>query len=317
MNSDQTINVLVTAVGGELAMSVLKALKCSNLDLRIIGCDIFEDIAGRKWCDTVYKAPLATNHGSYLEFIENLVREENIHVIIPTADVEFPLYAGNLNRFKPAKVLVQDEKEWNRFSDKWTAFEWFRDHDISTPITLLPRDNAIASISFPCIVKPRVGGGSRHIIVVQNQGELSKALEAVPKPIIQALILPNEEEYTAGTFRWSNGKIDVIVMRRTLKFGMTNKAWTVDRPDLIEFCHNVIKNTNLVGSNNIQFRVDEEGPKVLEINHRFSGTTGIRANFGFNDPEMWIRDVLGLSRIQPTIRHGKVVRYMEEIYTYE
>ena len=106
-------------------------------------------------------------------------------------------------------------------------------------------------------------------------------------------------------------------MKRTLKFGMTNTAEVIRDHDLTGFCKTVILKTNLTGSNNIQFRINNEGPKIIEINPRFSGTTGIRANFGFNDVEMWIDEIIfDREIIQPEIKKGIVLRFMEELYRF-
>lgn len=317
MTQEEEINVLVTAVGGELGISVLKALSIAELNLNLYGSDIFRDVAGDQWCKERFKVPVAHDKDVYLDAIRTIVETHRIDVIIPTADAEFPIYASLESDELKCKVLVQPEDEWNRFADKWKAYLWFAEHGIGTPTTRLPADIQFRDLFYPVIVKPRFGGGSRYIVMAEDKKELKEALKTVPQPIVQNLILPNDQEYTAGVFRWNDNTVDVIVMRRELKFGMTNKAWTVDRQDLEAFCRDTILKTNLWGSNNIQFRVDNEGPKVLEINHRFSGTTGIRANFGFNDAEMWIRDALGLPKLKPEIRPGKVLRYMEEIYTYD
>jgi carbamoyl-phosphate synthase large subunit len=67
--------------------------------------------------------------------------------------------------------------------------------------------------------------------------------------------------------------------------------------------------------NNIQFRRTDTGPKILEINPRFSSTTGIRAHFGFNEPEMFVREyVMNQSVPPPNVKRGKVLRYIHEAY---
>jgi len=56
-------------------------------------------------------------------------------------------------------------------------------------------------------------------------------------------------------------------------------------------------------------------PYLIEINPRFSGTTGIRAKFGFNDVELSIREHIGLDLENIVkVKKGFVVRYLEEIY---
>ena len=70
------------------------------------------------------------------------------------------------------------------------------------------------------------------------------------------------------------------------------------------------------GSFNIQLRVNNNGsPIPFEFNPRFSGTTSIRAHFGFNEPEMYIRNfILGKKINQPNIKKGISFRYIEEIF---
>ncbi len=53
----------------------------------------------------------------------------------------------------------------------------------------------------------------------------------------------------------------------------------------------------------------------FEINVRFSGTTPIRARFGFNEVEAALRDfVLGEPVTLPRVTSGAVVRYINELY---
>ena len=320
MTTPDQINILVTAVGGELAISILKALKLCVTPITITGCDIFKDAAGKKWCNSFYQVSPVRNSEQYLRDLEQIITGRNIDVIIPASDFEFTFFALKktdiLKKFR-CQVLVQNREEWSRFDDKWLAYNWFLQNKIPTPQTFLPTEFEKSKLVFPLIIKPRRGGGSRHIHLVNNWSEFDNAIKNVPNPIIQEVILPNEHEYTAGTFRSKSDDIHVIVMQRELKFGMTNKAKVVQDKGLEKFCIDTIRGTNLTGSNNIQFRINQTGPKVLEINHRFSGTTGIRAYFGFNDAEMWVRDVMDLPQIQNQIRNGSVVRFLEEIYEFE
>jgi carbamoyl-phosphate synthase large subunit len=173
-----------------------------------------------------------------------------------------------------------------------------------------------AEFEYPMVLKPRCGGGSRFIFIVKNWEDIVRYQPVVPQPILQAYAGPEEEEYTAGTYRTLTNAVYVILMRRKLKFGMTNSAETVlDRPDLEEFCRGVIQRTDLEGVNNIQFRVSAQGPQIIEINPRFSGTTGIRAHCGFNEVALWVQEALTKQPPDmPVIRPCRVLRYMAEYY---
>lgn len=300
-----------------MALSILKAAKVSDLTLNIVGCDIFEENAGRSFCDQFVVAPLASDEEQYISFIQQLLDEQQVQFFIPTSDHEINLVTKHRELFQRSglHVLLQTESEWNRFNDKWLAYEWFTNHNIGTPHTCLP--NSRERMHFPLIVKPRTGGGSRHIYIAEDESELQRYIGIAPNPIVQQLVLPNDAEFTAGVFKFRSGEVWSIIFRRELKFGMTNKAWRIEDSALEAFCEHVAKNTNLTGSFNIQFRCNDDGPKVLEINPRFSGTTGIRASFGFNDLAFWIKDLLDIPQVKPALKSGSVVRFMEEIYHFE
>lgn len=318
------IPVLVTAVGSELAFAVIKALRIAPVErqLTVIGCDLYPEVVGTHWCDAFMQVPPARDEPAYLAALEGLIAARGIRILIPTSDAEIALLARHKARLLDrdgCHVLVNEPAEIDRFNDKWLAHLWFLEHNIRSPRTWLADSlddlaRQLRPEDFPLILKPRAGGGSRTIFQVHGMDDLRTYLPIVPRPIVQALVGSPDEEYTAGTFRDRRGGIRVIVLKRTLKFGMTNTAETHDDPALAAFCTEAIGRTALQGSNNIQLRVGAGGPEIFEINPRFSGTAGIRAHFGFNDVDMAICDALDLPVPEPRITPGRVLRYMHELY---
>lgn len=319
------VNILVTAVGSELAFSIVKALKKINdLEVTLIGCDIYPEVVGKYWCEHFYQVPPVKNKEAYLSAFKNIIEKHQVNFIIPSSDYEFPILSeikDDVVRDHNCHILVNSPEMIGIFCDKWLAHQYMVQQHISVPKTIcmthepdlqsaIERNN----LSFPFIIKPRVGGGSRSIYHVENTTMLNAIQTIVPNGLIQEYLYPDNEEYSSGTFRTTHNQVFVVIFKRTLKFGMTNTASIIKNHELEEFCRETILKTSLTGSNNIQFRVTENGPKILEINPRFSGTTGIRANFGFNDVEMWIKDSLNIAITAPEIKSGFVLRYMEEQY---
>lgn len=323
-NKGKRITVLITGAGSELAFSIFKACQLSTLPLRLVACDMDGDALGLYWAESAYLVPgVRHDPEGYLNALCEIVRREKVQVIFPTPDFELeflPPYREMFQQDFSCWLMINTPTEMARFNDKWLAYQWYVEHGLPTPRTARAddaneRERFLSEVPFPVVLKPRQGGGSRSLFVVQNRSEFEKYLPVVPRPLIQEYLEPGNEEYTAGTFRTKTDDVYAIVMRRMLKFGITNKAEVVFDTALVEFCQHVIQNTYLEGVNNIQFRRTAEGPKILEINPRFSGTTGIRAHFGFNEPEMVIRQfVMGQSVSAPTIQPGKVLRYMHEAY---
>lgn len=322
-----TISVLVTGAGSELAFGIIKACRASRIPLRVVGCDADPDALGLHWADAGHVVPRADLEPSrYLDILRRIVVREDIRAVFPTADVELdllPTYREEFGAELGCWIMINAPEEMARFGDKWLAYLWYVEHDLPAPRTAradVPTEleRFLAEAEFPIILKPRRGGGSRTLFTVENRDALKRHLPIVPDPLVQEYVHPDDEEYTAGTFRTIDDRVHTIVLRRRLKFGMTYKAEVVTDPELHNACRNIIRRTRLEGVNNIQFRRTPVGLKILEINPRFSGTTGIRAHFGFNEPEMVIRQfVLHEPTPAPVIKPGRVLRYMHEEYLCE
>ena len=104
-------------------------------------------------------------------------------------------------------------------------------------------------------------------------------------------------------------------MRRELAAGNTYRAWVGDHPDVRREAMAVVRAVGARGPCNVQLRLTERGPVTFEINPRFSGTTGMRAHFGYNEVEMALRSfVLGETLSPPQVREGVALRFWEETY---
>jgi len=318
------IPVLVTAAGSELALGIIKACRVSKIPVKVVACDMDGDALGLLWADEGYHVPgVKADQGGYLEALSDIVAREGVRLIIPTADAEMEVMPRHRQHFYDkfgCSFIINDASMMDIFNDKWKTYLFCREKGIPAPetacvCTASEVKRLVETRGYPLVLKPRFGGGSRRLFIINGPLDLDRFLPIVPDGVLQEYLYPDEEEYTAGTFRTFSGEVHVITLRRRLKFGMTYKAEVVFDPALDNFCRAVILNTELVGSNNIQFRNTRQGPRIVEINPRFSGTAGLRAVFGFNDVEMAIRQyVLGEEVPPPFIRPGKVLRYFHEEY---
>ncbi len=318
------VPVLVTGAGSELALAIIKACRLSAIPLEVLACDADERALGLRWADRAFDVADARHDpAAYVNALRSIVAEHRVRLVLPTPDAELDLLPSYRDEFVDdlgCRIVINAAAEMERFHDKWLAYQWYREHDIAAPCTVrADRPNELAAfltvVGYPVILKPRRGGGSRSLFEIRDRGELDRATPVVHDPIVQPLIGSDEAEFTAGTFRTPDNRVLTIVMRRKLKFGLTWRAEIVEDPALHEFCRRVIRKTQLEGVNNVQFRMTSNGPQVLEINPRFSSTTGMRAHFGFNEVELAVRQyVLGERVTQPVIRGGSAQRFMHEEY---
>ena len=109
--------------------------------------------------------------------------------------------------------------------------------------------------------------------------------------------------------------IGTFMARRELRAGVTYRAEVNFWPDIHELLLTIGATLRPRGPLNVQLRQTERGPIPFELNIRCSGTSAIRAYFGYNEPEMLLRNyIMGEPLKAPTPRKGYAFRYWNEIF---
>ncbi len=86
----------------------------------------------------------------------------------------FWLEANKIRVFNPAIVT-------EICNDKHLTYEFIRKHDITIPDTVYTAEDAVASLSFPFVVKPACGHGGACVTLVHNHNELTSTIAAIRK----------------------------------------------------------------------------------------------------------------------------------------
>lgn len=314
------INVLVTATGGAIGQGIIKSIKLSKLDCRIIATDAQPFAAGLYRGNVGYIVPLAKSPDFIGRIIE-ICNKENIHAICIGTDLELMAFAENkkgIEKETNAKVIVSPPEVIKIADDKWETYRFLKRHGLPAPSSVLPKGkNEIIREGFPLVIKPRVGTSSKETYVVRNLKELNKYLPQIINPIIQKYLPQEEKEYTSTTLTFDKKCYGVLSMNRTMRFGgHTTKAIIDDFSEFNKVIKKVAEVLNPFGPCNFQWRLTEKGPTIFEINCRFSGTTPLCAEVGFNTVDAALRHVVLKEKIKPLKRHKKgiILRYFNEVY---
>ena len=146
----------------------------------------------------------------------------------------------------------------------------------------VPRTITISSffqgkdISFPCIVKPKSGRGSRNVNVLKQPDQVNAYLSMTEIPadevILQELLIG--QEYTVLMSSDLNGNLKAVVpVKVDIKRGITLRAETENNEDVIARCIEIHEMIPTKGCYNIQLMYTREGRVVpFEINPRISTT---------------------------------------------
>lgn len=318
------IHIAITGVGGPLGQALIKSTRLSSIPCRIIGTDRFPLSVGLGWVDVPRVLP---DSGKRAEYVAGMIRacaEEKVALILPGSDSEMALlseHAATIRKECGAQVAVCSPEILAIAMDKWETSRFLDQNGRSGPATARLEDRAacdalITRLGFPLIVKPCRGSGSRGLVKARSQADIDYVRSLGGSNVLEEYLQPDDEEYTVAVYAPAQGKWPgSICMRRELVAGNTYRAWVNQNAAVIAEAEAIVRAIGIRGPCNVQLRLTARGPVAFEINPRFSGTTAMRAHFGYNEVEMALRDfVLGETVPAPEIRLGIALRFWDETY---
>ena len=278
--------ILITAVGGDIGYDVIKALKASNREFFIIGCDIRKYNISYDLVDEFLICPSYKDVHQWKAFMLDIIAEKRVEYFWPITEPEIQIVNQNASAFKSSCVIINQTNVLEIAMDKGSTARFLHDNGVPTPQTWfsLPYEN----VTFPMIVKERFSCGSHSVVIVNNYDEMKLAFCNMNSPIVQEYIGDRSEEYTLTVF--SDGSIiNSIAFKRELGFGGMSRYVELSHDDkLIQIAERIARLFSLRGSINVQLRKKNEEYYVFEINPRISSTMGFRMLLGFNDASWWI-----------------------------
>ena len=317
-----TVGIL--GAGSLIGQGVIKSLRESSLDLRIVGLDYFPTAVGLYWTDESVVLPDVLSdevtEADYLATMKNEIVAHGIEILLVGIDFDLPRLAAARDEIESetgCKVVVSSPEVIEIGDDKWATHEFLKKHGLPRPKSLVDfgkLDEFVERVGFPLIVKPRRGARSIGVSFVEDRVALDLALaNAANPPIVQEAVGSLGEEYTAGAVVMDGVCTGAIVLKRDLRDGNTNRAYASSNPELEQMVRDVAEKLQPYGPANLQFRIGENGPAIFEINARFSGTTVMRAMVGFNEVEAVIRWIITGERQElAATSYGVILRYWEE-----
>ncbi len=323
------IKILVTGAGSGVGQSIIKSLKISKLKVDVIFGDINYFNSGLYRIKNSLIVPKVEDRGTLNWYIRKL-KKLKINILMVGSEYDlvfFSNHAKEIQNKTGCLVCVSNTEIINIFNDKYLTQVFLKNNNLPFLKTFKSKninDAVIASkkLNFPFILKGRFGTSARNVFLIKNLIDLKKNYNSVKNPILQEYLesktYDKKIEYTCSFFKTKSRKIlGPIILKRKLVNGTSWITETIKNQKISSSILKIAKLVNCNGSFNIQFRIRNKVPVPFEINPRFSGTTSIKAHYGFNEPEMYIQSYFLNKSINKNIRNikqGVCFRYVEEIF---
>ena len=311
-------NILVSGASGILGYGILRSLRRSVEEYKLIGTTIYDFSIAPAFCDIFEKA-LPTNHPDYTDWLCEIIRKYSVDMLMP--GIECDMFRWNIERKKiistGAFPLLNNSKLIELCFDKWAFYEKLiiDNAEYAIPTAL---NGYFNTFSLPFLLKPRRGSNSKGIIKINNENDFEMHKHKIGTELMmQPIIGSAGEEYTVSAFfDKASQLIDYISLKRKLSNdGFTQEAQVVDF-DYNDIIYDLAEVFKPIGPTNFQFRVDGETIKLLEINPRISAATSIRALLGYNESVMSINYFLNkqipekIDKLK--ILNKRAIRYIED-----
>jgi len=314
-DADRPLRVLVTGAGGPAAIAAMKSL-AADPSVELLAADM------DPWAAGLYLVPSrartlipAGDAPDFTDVVLGRCRAFGVNVVLPTVDAELRPLARARAVFAAAGIdlLLAPAEALDVILDKLTLAQR------CAGIVRVPRTELFDSLvdpaawTYPVIVKPRTGSGSRGILQVGSAAELA-ALERSPRLLVQEF-LPGEE-YSIDVLADAGGHVIASVprLRARVDSGVSVGGRTVHDTGLSSFGRAVAEATGITYVANVQCKRDAGGrPALLEVNPRMPGTLGLTIASGVDMPRL----ALAALRGEPVpaamgFRECAVVRFLDE-----
>ena len=323
------LTILLLGVGGNVSQGILKAIRGydfakKNVEIHVIGACISPESVGLYMCDQACISPYANDPG-FLDWVITLCNKQKVDLILTGVEENIIALQRGIRELKTRTkaIFVASPLEMLEIGqNKYLTCEWLKDNGCRYPQFCRLDDwdavkELVQRVGFPLVAKPCHGKGSGGVHFLTDMDAL-KALGTSEDYVLQECVGTAADEYTVGCYCDKNGQlVESIVMHRRLGHGSTMAAEVVEDAEIRTEAEKICKAFHPGGPLNIQMRKDKDGRAVcFELNVRFSGTTPIRAHFGYQDVAALIKEYCLDEDIKECFRvqKGVVYRYTNEFY---
>lgn len=318
--------ILLSPVGGRAISGIIDYFQKKGF--HTVGMDVNPESVGRFFVDEFCNVP-PVGSSSYLDTVSGIIRDYHVDTFISWLDQEIIVWnqlhmKGGIPADIHPVLAVNLRRDIMNFYDKYALYTLLSSNGFLSPGTRLISDCVSWSeTSYPAIIKPRTGSGSKGTFIVSRCEELYAALASIKEEscnldgyLIQQFI-PGPE-YTVDFFADAGKIINSVSRRRIEHEGVSLRGEIVFDSDIEDIIARFCRAFEINGLNNIQLIRNNGDLYITDVNLRPSGTISFSVHAGvdlFQNVMEW-KNQSTLTRFGKP-RPLKMIRYLTEHYYYD
>ena len=243
------------------------------------------------------------------KYIVNMIKNGKYDIVLPLVDFSASILSKHKKELsKYAEIYVNDYEVFSKSQDKLEVMKTCMNNNIPCPKTLdnikTLKEILDSDLTFPIIIKPRIGCGAKgfhrfndsnelQIYLINNRINLSDMVVQECLPIDSKLISEN-------IFVDKKGKIKSAFLYRCNRFyplsgGTGTFNETFHNKNIHKECIKLIKMMKLKGCVGVDLMIDSRDnvAKIIEINPRILACSKIGFEAGVNQAQQIIEDIYG------------------------
>lgn len=270
-------SVLVTGAGGPSGKAAIRALK--EKGFRVIAADM----ASAEHGADAFAMVLPATDPMYLSQLDDLLSTWDINWLFPTVQEELIIVAEKAAAYRGRGIAVYmaNPGAVAICNDKWLTAQSLAAAGVAVPRSVIGGSGAAAirPLGFPCISRPRVGRGGRHV-TVHDRADSALDMRLAGSNLIWQQFMPGTEYDVLLMIprdRPVSERVAVVFEKTALREGRTGNAVALKRvsaPDVRDLALAAAQALDLAGPLDMDIRRDVNGvAHVLEINARIGAHT--------------------------------------------
>ena len=282
------------------------------------------DVRQSRFFEKVYRM----NGLDYEETLNSIISDTHYDVIVPISDKSASFLSQKKQLIEKNYNVCCSVPDYNSLSvveNKSSFMAFCTEHDIPHPMTVKLSEDRLEVASqvtgFPALIKPDFSVGARGITRVDSLNDLIRQYPIIREKYgqcsLQEYIDNPDYYYNVMMYRDKNGDTShhvtiKIIRMYPVKGGSSSCCRSVEKPDLVNICKNVLDKLNWVGMADFDVlqRLDTKEYKIIEINPRVPASLRAACVSGVNFPQIIINDAVGKPLPETDYQAGKILRYM-------